>query len=72
MNEPKTYGEAKSAGWIETDSTWTRGYMSRKFNTEDSPIQEAGGSRSGQFFVLLPSWGSTKYCIRQYIRAPKN
>lgn len=72
MDAPKTYGEAKAAGWIETDSTWTRGYVSRRSNIDDLTIHAAGGSRRGQFFVLIPSWRSTQYCIRQYISAPKN
>ena len=64
---PKTYGEAMAAGWTMVDSSWCRGYVSRKGDPNNAAIQIAGGSRKGDYFVLLPSWQSTSYCIRQYL-----
>lgn len=64
---PKTYGEAMAAGWVETNSSWCRGYVSRKSDINNAAIQVASGSRKGEYFVMLPSWQSSQYCVRQYL-----
>jgi hypothetical protein len=66
---PKTYGDALAAGWVEADSKWERGYVSRKADEKRCPVQIAGGHRLGDAYVLLPSFRSTQYCVRQYLRA---
>lgn len=65
---PATYADALAAGWIKTDTAWERGYVSRKTDTRYAAIQAAGGSRKGEYYVLLPSWRSSQYCVRQYLR----
>ena len=64
---PETYGEALKQGWQKTHAAWQRGYVSRKIDVNNQPIKLAGGFRHGQFYVNLPSWGATQYCLRQYI-----
>ena len=63
-----TYREAIENGYTDADTKYQRGYVSRKANTKEQPVQEAGGSRKGQLYVLLPCFTSTQYCIRQYLR----
>lgn len=62
-----TYTEAKARGYKDADSTWFRGYVSRKIDTDQQTVKVAGGSRKGQLYVELPSWASTNYAIRQYL-----
>lgn len=61
-----TVQELKAAGFIPADRTWTRGYISRKSDPNKAKVFIAKGSREGQFYALLPSWTSTRYCYRQY------
>lgn len=68
IDAPQTYGEALAQGWTETDSAWCRGYVSRKTNPDNATIQVGGGSRKGEYYVVLPSWRSSRYCVRQYLR----
>jgi hypothetical protein len=69
---PKSYFDAKKAGWIETNTSLCRGYVSRKMNTDNAPIHAAGGIRRGEYYVLLPSWQTSQFCIRQYLKPPQN
>ena len=49
------------------DVKYQRGYVSRVKPVDI--IYKAGGSRSGELFVLLPNDRSTRYCFRAYMRA---
>jgi hypothetical protein len=62
-----TYQEALQYRAKKLDTTWTRGYISRKMDTRNQPVIAAGGGRKGQHYVVLPSYGSTRYCVRQYL-----
>lgn len=62
-----TYAEARQQGYKGVDTAWQRGYVSRKVNTDNLPVQQAGGNRKGQLYVLVPSFKSSSYCIRQYL-----
>ena len=64
---PATYGEATAAGWTHGRQTWELGYVSRRADQDHSPIHY---SRFGEPYVLLASYRSTRYCIRQYLLAP--
>jgi len=59
--------EAVAAGYIMSDAKWERGYVSRKSDIAKATVQVAGGSRKGELFVIMPSWDSTQYCVRQYL-----
>lgn len=63
-----TYAEAKAAGYTDAEVSYQRGYVSRKCNPDEQIVREAGGSKKGRLYVLLPSWISTRYCVRQYLR----
>lgn len=67
-----TYNDAINAGYRPADVTWARGYVSRKASPmEAREAREAGGSRKGQLYVLLPAWTSTRYCKRLYLVPPE-
>lgn len=61
------YLEARNKGYKLGDTAYQRGYVSRKAYIDDLPVHKAGGRRKGQLYVLLPSYRSTQYCIRQYL-----
>lgn len=65
-----TYKEAKENGYKDGDRVLQKGYVSRKAIIDYLPVDEAGGSRRGQLYVLLPNWKSSRYCYRQYLVAP--
>ena len=62
-----TYGEALQAGYKDGETRWQHGYVSRRCDPMKQPVLIAGGTRKGELYVLLPSWKSTTYCIRQYL-----
>lgn len=62
-----TYGEAKKAGYIDADTTYQRGYVSRKVDIDSQVVHAAGGKRKNDLYVLLPCFNSSQYCMRQYI-----
>ena len=62
-----TYNEALQAGYKNGKQMYQRGYVSRRCNSGEQLVRMAGGHRKGQLYVLLPSWQSTTYCIRQYL-----
>ena len=68
MMIPETAAEAEQMGWEAYDHTLTRGYVSRKSGPEDWEVEEAGGKRYGELYYETPSWSSTQYCGRTYIR----
>lgn len=63
-----SFKEAISNGYQMGSTSFQRGYISRKTNTNDQPVKVAGGNRRGELYILLPNYDSTKYCIRQYLR----
>ena len=67
-----TYAEAKAQGYEIVDSAWTRKYVSRKVNVDDQPVYEAGGRRKGLLYVDVPSWESTQYARRLYLKKEEN
>ncbi|HBS60891.1 MAG TPA: hypothetical protein DEA44_16715 [Firmicutes bacterium] len=62
-----TYRQALTAGYTDSRQAWQRGYISRKTATDKQPIQY---DRYGNPYVLLPSWQTTQYCVRQYLLRP--
>lgn len=66
-NTPSTYAEALAAGYRDGDCKFQRGYVSRKADISTAPVLISGGSRKGQLYVLKPYWGSSTYCLRQYL-----
>lgn len=63
-----TLKEALLSGYKKADCTYQRGYVSRKVNVDEQTVYTAGGSRKGEKYVLLPTWESSQYCIRQYLK----
>ena len=51
------------------DKKYQRGYVSRKAYEDDQEVFMAGGCRSGDLYILLPTHNSTQYCFRQYLTA---
>lgn len=69
MENIQTYYDAISAGYKDYDVRWQRGYVKRRhWNLHDAPIHVAGGKRKGQLYVLMPSWKSSRYCYRLYLK----
>lgn len=62
-----TYKEALNAGYRISDTSYQRGYISRRADPLGQEVKTAGGKRTGQLYVLLPCWSSSQYCIRQYL-----
>ena len=63
-----TLQEAFDAGYKIGDRKYQRGYASRKVpKFEDIPVFVAGGRRKNELYILVPCWGSTRYCYRQYL-----
>jgi len=62
-----TLRDALVSGYSLGDAKWARGYVSRKVNVLDQPVKTAGGVRSGQMYVEIPSLASTRYLVRQYL-----
>lgn len=62
-----TYGEALDMGYRMGDIKYQRGYVSRRVDVLEQPVKEAGGSRKGELYVLIPNRYSTNYCYRQYL-----
>lgn len=64
---PKTYAEALAAGYTRGRITMERGYISRKSNPDNHVVKISG---TGELYVSLANWRSTRYCLRQYLIAP--
>ena len=64
-NAIATYADAVTAGYRNHRQSWQRGYVSRRTNLDAQPIKY---DRYGNPYVLLPSWQSTRYCVRQYLQ----
>lgn len=64
---PHTLNEALNQGYRMADTTYQRGYISRKVNMYDQPVKVAGGSRRGQLYIEAPCSTSTQYSYRIYI-----
>ena len=62
-----TLREALAEGWREADTVLQQGYVSRKpMDDLDREVHEAGGTRRGLVYILLPNKDSTRYCYRRY------
>ena len=68
---PNTYKEAIALGYTYVFSAWTMGYVSRKVKLTSQPLHQAGGERRGLVYVIGPSWKSSRYCYRHYLRPPE-
>ena len=62
-----TFKEAIENGYTLADSTFFKGYVSRKIDISKQLVKTASGKRKGQLFVELPNWKSSYYSIRQYL-----
>lgn len=65
-----TFSQALAAGYKKLDHAYFFGYVSRKVDTGTQPVNVAGGTRKGLFFVELPCWQSTAYSLRLYLARP--
>lgn len=62
-----TYKEALNAGYKNGDIKRTRGYISRKTDIYNQPVNIAQGRRAGELYVEVPAYDSTRYHFRQYL-----
>lgn len=60
-----TVADLKAAGWREYRTAWTRGYISRKTDVSHQNVDISG---TGEVYYLAPSWESTSYHHRVYMR----
>jgi hypothetical protein len=67
-----TVEEALANGWTLADTTWQRGYVSRRVDVRKQVLQRVPnvGKRARQYYFDVPSFTSTYYCRRQYINPP--
>lgn len=65
---PRTYGEAIASGYITADRKYSRGYISRKTDINNQPIKIAAGKRKGDIYINIPSYDSTRYHYRLYLK----
>ena len=63
-----TVKDLENAGWEEYRDAWTMGYVSRKTKIEDQPVKVSG---RGEVYYVRPSWRSTTYSVRVYMRPQK-
>lgn len=63
-----TVRELLNMGYTKADMQYTRGYVSRKQDDMLAEVHEAGGSRKGEYYALIPCYTSSKYCFRQYFK----
>ena len=52
---------------LDGGMTYQMGYVSRKVDIGQQTVYEAKGSRKGEFYILVPSWESSRYCFRHYL-----
>ena len=62
-----TYKEAKQAGWKESYTAYSRGYVSRKTDVDLQPVVR---TRRGKYYVACPAWNTTQYYLRRYLVKP--
>ena len=60
-----TVADLKAAGWEEYRTAWTRGYVSRRSEAGTRPVMLSG---RGEVYYLSPSWQSSMFCHRVYMR----
>lgn len=53
---------------LSSDMTYQRGYVPRGVDIGDQIVHEGKGARAGQLYILVPSYTSSRYCFRQYLR----
>lgn len=63
-----TVKELMEMGYEKADIKYARGYVSRKQDELNAEVHEAGGSRKGEYYALLPCFTSSQYCFRQYYK----
>lgn len=62
---PADYQDAiDNAGWTNGRQSYQRGYVSRKVSPNKAKLQQ---NKKGEWYVLLASYKSTQFCIRQYL-----
>jgi hypothetical protein len=59
-----TYADMKAAGYRNTRSSYSRGYISRKIDIDKQPVFISG---TKELFIEVPCHHSTQYFIRQYL-----
>lgn len=57
-----------SLGYYVDDTKWAQGYISRNVDSALTRVKVGSGRRKGQLYVDVPSWESTQYHIREYLR----
>ena len=63
-----TLQEAFDNGYKLGDRKYQRGYVTRKLsNFAELEVFVARGRRKNELYALLPCFGSTRYCYRQYL-----
>lgn len=66
-----TAAEMLAAGWMESDQSFERGYLSRRTKVENQPVLLAGrGTRNNMPYFLKPTWATNRFCVRQYLSPP--
>ena len=66
-----TLNEMIDNGYELADMQKTMGYVSRKCDIGTQEVYMAGGSRKGEYYILEPSYSSSRYCYRHYLRKRK-
>ena len=61
--------EAREKGYIEFDTSYARGYISRKTEIEEQELKIAGGNRKGELYYEKSCLNSSKYHFRVYMKA---
>lgn len=61
-----TFAEAKKKGIEYHHTAWSRGYVSRKTDIDKHIVHKAGGKCKGLYYILAPSWLSSRYCNKVY------
>lgn len=50
------------------DVRWAQGYLSRRVDPMRTRVEVAHGRRKGELYVDVPSWESTQYHNREYLK----
>ena len=64
-----TLKEALQKGYTLGQTSWQRGYISRKTDVNSQEVMY-GGRKHDMPYVLVPSFKSSSYCVRQYLNPP--
>lgn len=63
-----TVEQARKEGYIEYDTSYTKGYLSHKTDIENQQMKVAGGNRKGEFYYEKPCYHSSRYHYRVYMK----